>query len=229
MHKKLLLFIALALSGIAGHTQTYIRNVTITDVVNQTLKPGQTIVINNGLISDIQPIIQSATINPAKILNHQDSLGSIAIGKKADLILLNANPVDDIHNVSKIELVINKGYVINPDTLIAITPETLVQQQLNAYNARNLDAFLEPYADSVELYNFPDKLLGKGKEMMRQQYSMMFNQLPDLHCELKGRIIRGSFVIDHESITGIGQPTPLEAVAMYEIKDGKIVKVYFIE
>lgn len=174
-------------------------------------------------------IIQSATINPAKILNKQDSLGSIAVGKQADLVLLNANPVDNIENITKISLVINKGVVINPDTLITITPETLVQQQLNAYNARNIDAFLEPYSDNVELYNFPDKLLGKGKEIMRQQYGEMFSQLPNLHCEIKKRIINGNTIIDHESISGIGQPKNAEAIAIYKIENNKIVKVYFIE
>lgn len=174
-------------------------------------------------------IIQSATINPARILNKQEDLGSIAVGKQADLVLLNANPVDDIENITKISLVINKGIVINPDTLVKITPEDLVQQQLNAYNAGNIDAFLEPYADSIEIYNFPDKLIGKGKEIMQHQYSKMFNDLPNLHCEIKKRIINGNTVIDHESISGIGQPKSLEAIAIYKIENNKIVKVYFIE
>lgn len=174
-------------------------------------------------------IIQSATINPTKILKKQDSLGSVTTGKQADLVLLNANPLDNIENITKINLVINKGVVINPDTLIAVTPETLVQQQLNAYNERNIDAFLEPYADNVELYTFPDKLLGIGKEVMRKQYGEMFSQLPNLHCEIKKRIVNGNTVIDHESVSGIGQPKNLEAVAIYKIENNKIAKVYFIK
>lgn len=173
-------------------------------------------------------ILQAATINPAKILNHQDSLGSIAVGKKADLVLLNSNPVEDINNITKISLVINKGVAINPDTLIAITPETLVQQQVNGYNSRNIDAFLDPYADDVELYDFPDKLISKGKESMRQQYGKMFKELPNLHCEIKERIVQGNYVIDKEIIAGI-VPDKVESVAIYEIKNGKIVKVYFIQ
>jgi imidazolonepropionase-like amidohydrolase len=58
-------------------------------------------------------IIQSATINPTKILDKQDSLGSIAVGKKADLVLLNANPVEDLDNITNINLVINKGNEID--------------------------------------------------------------------------------------------------------------------
>jgi imidazolonepropionase-like amidohydrolase len=62
-------------------------------------------------------IIQSATINPTKILDKQDNLGSIAIGKKADLVLLNANPVEDLDNITHINLVINKGKVIYPSEI----------------------------------------------------------------------------------------------------------------
>lgn len=172
-------------------------------------------------------IIESATINPTKILNHQDSMGSITVGKKADMVLLNANPVDNLENIIKINLVINKGHVINPDTLITITPEMLVQQQLNGYNARSIDAFLAPYADDVELYYFPDKLMAKGKDEMRKQYSSLFNTMPDLHCEIKERIIQDNRIIDKESITGMGK-TKAEATTIYDIENNKIKKVWFI-
>lgn len=57
--------------------------------------------------------------------------------------------------------------------MIKETPLALVQRQLNAYNARNLEAFLEPYSDDVELYQFPDKLISKGKEDMRKGYAFL--------------------------------------------------------
>lgn len=66
-------------------------------------------------------IIQSATINPTKILDKQDSLGSIAIGKKADLVLLNANPVENLDNITHIDRVINKGKVIDPAEIISLS------------------------------------------------------------------------------------------------------------
>ena len=172
-------------------------------------------------------IIQSATINPAKILNHQDSMGSITVGKKADMVLLNANPVDSLDNIIKIDLVINKGHVINPDTLIAITPLTLVQQQLNAYNARDVDAFIAAYADDAELYQFPDKLIGKGKDAMRKAYSAIFSSSPNLHCEIKERIIQGNTIIDKETISGIGK-NKVEGTSIYQIENNKIKKVYII-
>ena len=63
-------------------------------------------------------IIQSATINPTKILDKQESLGSVAVGKKADLVLLNGNPVENLDNITHIDLVINKGKVIDPGKIV---------------------------------------------------------------------------------------------------------------
>ena len=173
-------------------------------------------------------VLQSATINPMYFLNKQNEAGSIAKGKMADLVLLSANPLDDLNNLTKIELVVNKGNLIKPDTLIKETPLTLVQRQLNAYNARDLEAFLEPYADDVELYDYTSgELLGKGKDKMRKDYAF-FKQVPELHCEIKARIVQGNVVIDKEKVTGFGT-TAMEATAIYHIANNKIQKVYFIQ
>jgi len=170
-------------------------------------------------------ILQASTINGAKILNKQNDFGTICAGKLANIILLNGNPVADINNLQKIQLVINKGEVINPDTLIHITPEALVQQQLNAYNAHNPEAFIATYSDDVELYDFPGKLVCKGKEQMRKIYSFL-NNSPNLHCEVKARIIQGAIVIYKEAVTG-GRDLG-ESTAIYQTENGKIKKVYFI-
>jgi hypothetical protein len=106
------------------------------------------------------------------------------------------------------------------------TPEKLAQKQLDGYNALNIEAFLEPYADDVEIYNFPNTLLMKGKAEMRKSYQKYFENTPKLHCELKNRIIQGNTVIDHEYITGVN--TPFTVVAIYQVENGKIKKVYFV-
>ncbi|OIQ30350.1 MAG: amidohydrolase [Bacteroidetes bacterium MedPE-SWsnd-G2] len=172
-------------------------------------------------------IMQASTINGAKILAKENELGSISIGKKANLILLDANPIENIEHVTKINTVINKGQVFNPNTLLIDSPSDLAQRQLNAYNLRNIDAFLEPYADDVEIYAYPDKLLYTGKEIMRSQYASMFENTPNLHCELKERIVQGQIVIDKERVQ-FGERI-LEAVAIYHIENHKIKKVYFIQ
>ncbi|KFF16867.1 amidohydrolase family protein [Chryseobacterium sp. JM1] len=173
-------------------------------------------------------ILQSATIIPAKILNKDNEYGSIEAGKTADFVLLNANPIDHLDNLTKIDLVMKNGLPVDLAKIVKVTPESLAQQQLNAYNARNIDAFLEPYADDVELYQFPGKLISKGKEAMRKTYSAMFEKYPDLHCEIKQRIVNLNSVIDKESVSGLRPGVKTEATAIYEIKNDKISKVYFI-
>jgi hypothetical protein len=53
--------------------------------------------------------LQTATLNPAKFLGMEDHLGTIAEGKLADMVLLDANPLDDIRNTQKIAGVIANG------------------------------------------------------------------------------------------------------------------------
>ena len=171
-------------------------------------------------------VLQSATINPAYIFGKEKEYGSIAVGKTASLVLLDANPVDNLENLTQINLVFNNGFMINPDTLIRETALALVQRQLNAYNDRDLEAFLEPYAEDVELYEFPSTLVSKGKTQMRKDYAF-FNNIPNLHCEIKERIIQGNTIIDKESVTGFGNK-PLEATAIYQVENNKIKRVYFI-
>src|SRR5215469_11702384 len=53
--------------------------------------------------------LQTATLNPAKFLGMEDRLGTIEKGKLADMVLLDANPLDDISNTQKIAGVIANG------------------------------------------------------------------------------------------------------------------------
>jgi imidazolonepropionase-like amidohydrolase len=53
--------------------------------------------------------LQAATINPAKFLGESDTLGTVEQGKIANLILLEANPLEDISNTERIDLVVVNG------------------------------------------------------------------------------------------------------------------------
>lgn len=104
----------------------------------------------------------------------------------------------------------------------------LVQQQLDAYNQRDIEAFLKPYSDSVKIYNHPNQLIMSGKDKMRANYEGMFANTPDLHCTLMNRMVLGNVVIDQESVIFQKDAAPLEVMAMYKIENGKIAEVYFI-
>lgn len=172
-------------------------------------------------------LLKASTINGARVLGKEKQIGSLAEGKWANVLVLPRNPLADIDALTQIETVINRGFVAAPAQLIPDSPEMLVQKQLNAYNALDVEAFLEPYADDVELYDLPEKLIGKGKEHMRKQYGEMFSKAPLLHCELVNRMVMGNTVIDHERITFREGRPPVDAAAIYKIENGKIKKVYF--
>lgn len=57
--------------------------------------------------------LQDATRNPAEFLGRPDSQGTIAVGKNAELLLLDANPLDDIQNTQKIRAVILRGKLLD--------------------------------------------------------------------------------------------------------------------
>jgi hypothetical protein len=61
--------------------------------------------------------LQTATINPARYLGLEQRFGSVAVGKRADLVLLDANPLDDISNVGRIQSVIIGGKVLSRQEL----------------------------------------------------------------------------------------------------------------
>jgi len=61
--------------------------------------------------------IQSATVRPAEYFLLQDEMGSIDVGKKADMVLLDANPLDDISNTKQISAVITKGRLLTSEDL----------------------------------------------------------------------------------------------------------------
>ena len=56
-----------------------------------------------------RPALQTATVNPARYLGRESTLGTVAAGRQADLVLLDANPLEDIGNVRRIRAVITAG------------------------------------------------------------------------------------------------------------------------
>ena len=60
--------------------------------------------------------IRSATLNPAQVIRRND-LGRIAAGNLADIVLVDANPVEDIHNVQHIAAVVLAGKLLRRSDL----------------------------------------------------------------------------------------------------------------
>ncbi len=70
----------------------------------------------------------TTTLNNAKVLGKEDELGTIEAGKYADLVILDADPLQDITNTQEIHLVIKDGLVLDP--------ELLLEENLEQFGAR---------------------------------------------------------------------------------------------
>jgi hypothetical protein len=92
-----------------------------TDVGNPFLFPGFS--LHDELASFVRTgltpgeALRTATYNPVKFLGMLDRLGTVEKGKLADLVLLDANPLEDIHNTRKINAVVVNGRLLDRKAL----------------------------------------------------------------------------------------------------------------
>ncbi|GLH74174.1 hypothetical protein GETHLI_26760 [Geothrix limicola] len=108
-------------------------------------------------------------------------------------------------------------------------PETLVQKQVDAYNAHNLNAFVACYGEGIEFRTMDGKVgPEKGLAALRKGYGDLFARFPELKVKVLNRICQGAFVIDQDLAEGMG-PAPVTITAIYEIAGGKIIHVWFIQ
>jgi GNAT superfamily N-acetyltransferase len=111
----------------------------------------------------------------------------------------------------------------------AHSPEAVVQRQLDAYNARDIDALLATYSDDAQIFEYPATLLASGRVQLRERFCSRFAET-NLHAHLLRRTVMGHIVIDQESVTrtfpeGAGT---IELIAIYEVREGRISAARFI-
>jgi hypothetical protein len=114
-------------------------------------------------------------------------------------------------------------------TASSSNPEAIVQTQIEAYNAHDIDAFVATYTEDAQLFEHPAKLLAAGSAQLRERYAARFKE-PNLHAVIVKRIVMGNVVVDHERVArtfpeGSGV---IDAVAIYEVQNGKIAKAWLI-
>lgn len=104
------------------------------------------------------------------------------------------------------------------------SPEQVVQAQLDAYNARDLDALLATYAADACMYAYPATLVAEGHEALRERMRQRFAE-PDLRAELRRRVVLDEVVIDDEIVTrNFPEGRGTQAMTMiYRVSDGRII------
>jgi imidazolonepropionase-like amidohydrolase len=177
-------------------------------------------------------VLECATRGGARVLCQEADLGSVAPGRLADFLLLDADPLLDILNVRRLHRVVKGGEVLDPAALLQPGPEAVVQRQLNAYNARDTEAFAATYAPAVSIRTLPETVpTAEGREAVRSRWGKAFRDNPDSAVRIAARITQGSFVIDQEVLVHRWDParTRPAGTAVYEVRDGLIQTVWFLK
>ncbi|HEX8606079.1 MAG TPA: nuclear transport factor 2 family protein [Pseudoduganella sp.] len=108
------------------------------------------------------------------------------------------------------------------------SPLFVVQAQLDAFNAKDVNALMRTYAADAEEFALHGERLAKGHDELRPRYMARFEE-HDLFARLLSRTVAGNIVIDLELITrnfpeGLGT---LEMLCIYEVVDGRIRRASF--
>lgn len=113
----------------------------------------------------------------------------------------------------------------------AQTPSEVVDAQFAAYNARDLDTFAACYADDITMVDLSGKnsvIHGKDELLKAFAYLRKPPKVAGTGVRIVERVVNGPIVVDKERPVGSpdGKQLP-DLLAVYEVRDGRIVKVWF--
>ena len=101
-----------------------------------------------------------------------------------------------------------------------------VQAQVDAYNARDIDAFVAAYAEDVVIVDASGRMIMSGQDTIREEYGALFDASPDLRAEIVGRVSAGPWTVDHERVSR-GEETR-ELLVAYLVDDKLISRVMML-
>lgn len=106
----------------------------------------------------------------------------------------------------------------------------IVDAQLDAYRARDLEAFLSFYTDDIQV-RAPIDVVIDGREHMRKRYDEFFRQASRVDCEVRQRFAAGQYVVDHQFASGLTSNGPYQHfnVVVYEIEGHSIRRAWFFK
>ena len=106
------------------------------------------------------------------------------------------------------------------------SPDSIAQLSLDAYNNHEFELFMSFFSEDIEMYNLNEcEPYATGVDEVRNLYKDFFDASPELHSEIKQRMVFDNKVMDYEHVTGArGGSEPFEIVFMYEVLGDKIVR-----
>jgi hypothetical protein len=105
----------------------------------------------------------------------------------------------------------------------------IIDEQVDAYNARDLERFVATYSPDIVIENGEGQLMMEGLPQIRAHYGILFEKNPELHARVVNRIRQGKYTVDEEEVTGVmGATAPIKGVVIYRVEGEKIVHVRLI-
>ncbi|GGT14852.1 hypothetical protein GCM10014713_04500 [Streptomyces purpureus] len=108
---------------------------------------------------------------------------------------------------------------------LVIDPVSVVQRQLEAYNAHDVDGFVATYAEDVTIERRDGTTL-EGAGELRRVYAEQFAH-GRCRAEIEARMTEGRWVVDHEVAHGVADG-PIRVLVAYRVTDGLIDLVRFL-
>jgi imidazolonepropionase-like amidohydrolase/ketosteroid isomerase-like protein len=162
-------------------------------------------------------VLHTATSGGASALGLADELGTIEEGRRADLLVLDADPSQDLSALQGLHAVVREGRLFAAADLVEETPKDVVRRLLNARNTGDEEALALLLADDVRLERAGEKpLVGSS--------AVHAALLESARVLVKERYERsGDFVEQHEeALTPDG---PVELRVRYDVRDGQVHRI----
>jgi len=99
-------------------------------------------------------------------------------------------------------------------------PDDVVQRQVDAYNRRDIEAFMACYATSAAVTWADGSRSLIGHDAIRARYADLFARTPDLNAEITGRLRAGEWTVDEERVRGAD--LDLHVLVGYRVRDDLI-------
>ncbi len=103
----------------------------------------------------------------------------------------------------------------------------IAQKQLDAYNAQDLDAYVQFYTEDCIVSGLNGTPTETSRQALHARYAKAFAQFPQNKAVLKNRIAVGNTVVDHELVIRAPGGEQFEIIAIYTFRDGLIARVDF--
>lgn len=106
---------------------------------------------------------------------------------------------------------------------------TIVQNQVDAYNARDLDGTLRYYSDDAVIVDGSGAVIAEGREGIRAVFEHVFAENPELHAEVPTAFHVGDWVAIHSIVPNWamqdGSRQQMQWIEVYQVVNGKIKRV----